>query len=480
MAAVRDARQLSAHPGFLLLEALIGFALFALFLTAVGLTVLVSQQGTSASALRSRAVARNTAAVDAVRLLRRGGFSTLPTGTHGVAVQNGAWVFAGTGSTEDGFTTTVTLAEEAEGRMAVRARTTWTGSGSAELFTELTDWTDARAVGDWSAPQTVGSWSTTDTPLFGRVAAGNGIAVVTGDTSAGGAGLYLFDIAMPSSPERIATDFTLGFSGHDLVLAGQTLYVVTEDPAAELRVYSLENPVGFSAASLLASYDIPGTARGLSLTLKGTTLMLGASPAEGEDEVYLFDVADPADPVLEGSIDIGASVTAMDTRDSGLFMATDDDAAELRIADIADPAAPVAPSGSGYNLTDVTDAAAVVATGTAAVLGRLGGAFTEELVLFTIGDDLDDLGSSGPWYWEVGDAVHALALDPSQQYAFAATAYAGREFSVVDLPRWRDGLSAIVASVASTTGEGRGVFYDPAADRVYHITRQTFSILRPS
>lgn len=482
MAAVRTARQpFAARPGFLLLEALIGFALLALFMTAVGLTVLVSQQGTSSSAQRARAIALSTAALDGVRLLRSQSWSSLPTGIHGITAQDGVWTFSGTGTVTDGFTTGVTLTELDEGRMGVTAETTWSSGQEVlrvSVDTELTDWRTPKAVGNWAAPQVVGSWTTGDTPLFNRVSVSGDIAAVTSDVSAGGAGLYLFDLQNPSSPTRLASGFTLGFAGHDVLIAADVLYVITEDPAAELRVYDISDPSGFSSLSLLGSYDLPGDARARSLSLRGTTLAVGAQVSAGEDEVYLLDVSAPQDPVMEGAFSLEGGAAAADFIGGTLFIATDDDVAELRYADVTDPAAPSAPTGSGYNLTDVTDAAVVAATGTAAVIGRLGGAFTEELVLFAVSDG--GLEASGPWYWEVGDSVNGFVLDPSQRYGFAATAYAGREFSVVDLPRWRGGLSAIVASMASTTGEGRGVFYDPAADRAYHVTRSTFTVYRPS
>lgn len=486
MAAVRIARQpFLGRPGFLLLEALIGFALFALFLTAVGLTVLVSQQGTSSASNRSRAIALSQGALDGVRSMRNESWDSISAGVHGVTVQNGAWVFSGTSvQTSDGFTTSVVLTAAETGRMTARATTTWdvphSASGSVVLDTELTDWHTPKAVGNWASPQTVGSWSTTDNPLFNRVAVANDVAAVTSETSAGGAGLYLFDVSSPSSPQRIATSFMLGYAGHDLVIAGNTLFVITEDPVGELRVYDIEDAPSFSSASLVGSYDIPGSGRARSMMLRGSTLVVGAQTDGSEDEVYLFDVSAPYDPTLEGAFNVDADVPALDSIGATLFFATSDDTAELRIADITDPAAPSAPTGSGYNLTDTTDASVVAATGTSAVVGRLAGAFVEELVLFAVGSDSDDLVTPGPWYWEVGDAVNGLSVDPSQHYAFAAATYAGREFSVVDLARWQRGLSAIVASIASTTGEGRGVFYDPADDRVYHVTRRTFSIFRPS
>lgn len=472
------------RPGFLLLEALIGFALFALFLTATGLTVLVSQQGTSAAAERSRATALASGALHGIMAMRDDAWGNLSAGAHGVAVVGGTWAFSGASvTTDDGYTTAVTLQEPASGRMLATATTAWqrggSASGSVTIALELTDWRTPKAVGNWALPQEVGSWSTGDTPLFERLSVGSSVAAVAGDVSGGGPGLHLFDVSDPASPQRIASAFSLGHAAYDVLIAGGLLYVVTADPAQELRIYSLEDPAAFAAASLVGSYDLPGAAAARTLALRGIYLFVGLQQSAGDQEVYVLSVADPEGPQLEGSLDLEGGVADVAVLSDALFLASDDDVSEVRSVDVSDPSAPASGAGSGFNLADVTDARAIAVTGTSAVVGRASGEFVEELVLFMLHDG-GDLSPPGPWYWEAGDAVHGLALDPSQRYGFAATAYPSREFSVLDLGEWRAGDQAIVGSVASVSGEARDVFYDPAADRAYVITRNTLSVYRPS
>lgn len=476
-------RAASGRPGFLLLEALIGFALFALFLSAVGLTLVVVGQGTAAAGDRSRAVGLASGALDAVRAMRDHDWSGLMVGTYGVAVENGVWTQSGASTvTDDGFTTAVTVASVAPEIRSITARTHWThgsSSGSIALSTELTDWRTPMTVGNWAAPVLVGSHTTTATTQYGRVAAGNGFAYVTGDISAGGKGLYLFDLSVPSSPAPAATGFDLGVTAHDVLVIGDRLAVVTEDPSQEIRFYDIADPSAFGEESLLGSYDLPGSGLARSLALQGDTLIVGAMQND-DAELFLLDIADPADVSLLSSLEIGASVLGLSLSGNVLYCATDDDASELRVADIGDIVDPSAPTGSGYNLTDSSDALSVAVTGTSAVLGRMDSAFVEELALFDLEGAAVPAPPPGPWYREAVAAVRGLAVDFSQHYAFAATLHPGSELTVLDLHAWTTGGDPVVATQASATGEGRGVFYDAAADRLYHVTQQGFFLYRPS
>lgn len=474
-----------ARPGFLLLEALIGFALFAMFLTAVGLTMLVSQQSTASAGNRGRGIELSSRALEAVRMLRDTSWSNLTTGTHGIAVVHGQWTFSGSSVTsDDGYTTSVTLSQPQTGRMAVSATTTWsfevTGSGTETLSEELTDWRTPKTVGNWASPHLLGSATTAETRLYNRVAVANGVAYVTSDTSGGGKGLYLYNVQTPATPAAMATGFDLGFAAHDVVAAGNLLYVATEDPSAEIKIYNLSDPSSLSASDLVGSYDLPGSGRARSLALDGNTLVVGQTASVGDPEVTILDVSDPTDPSVLSVIDTDSDVNALALEDSALYMATSDDTAEVRVADLSDIEHPNAPAGWGFNLTDVTDASAVAVTGTAAVVVRKNGDFVEEGALFDVTQQAVPSGPPGPWYWEAGGDINGCALDLTGRYAFVATGKSGTEFRVLDLANWRNGQNPVVATLPQTTGTGRGVFYDIGADRVYLVTQQGLYIYSPS
>lgn len=473
------------RPGFLLLEALIGFALLALFLGAVGLTVLVSRQGTASAADRARAIALTSRAIEGVRAMRDAGWSSLTEGVHGVAIQAGAWAFSGsTIHTPDGFQTSVTLESVAEDRMTVTAQTDWAHgqgrSGSVLLVQELTNWRSMKEVGDWSAPQLVGSHTVASTPIYNRVAVGGDTAFVTTETSGGGPGLALFDISDPSSPQRIADAFMLSSAAHDLVVAGSTLFVATENAGQEIQIYDVSDPADFSGADLIGFYDLPGDGRARSLALAGDTLVIGAVASETFAELYILDVSDAADPVTLSSLETDGTIHAISIQGSAVYMALSEDTAELRVADIANPEQPQMGSGSGYNLSDTLDALTVAVTGTSAILGRDVGDFIEELAFFDLGTNVIPVTPPGPWYWEIDAVVQHIAVDLTERYAFVATGGTGKELMIIDVPMWREGLSPVLVLLPQATGEGRGLFYDPAEDRLYLVTRRGLFIYRPS
>ena len=116
-----------AQPGFLLLEALLGIAVFALFVSAIGFTLLYGQENTIMAGDRTRAAYYSEQALDAVRTIRDGSFSALTNGQHGVYV-NAAGVWAFTGSQivhSGGYITHVYVTQLDTDWKRVSARTRW-------------------------------------------------------------------------------------------------------------------------------------------------------------------------------------------------------------------------------------------------------------------------------------------------------------------------------------------------------------------
>src|SRR3989338_1676370 len=144
---LRSFRSRPKHAGFLLIEALLGAAVFSVFLSAAGLTLLRGQQDTKTGGDRSRATYHAERALEAVRSIRDSGFPALEGGPYGVAIDfigDKKWHFSGTETiSEDDYTTRLTLTKIADDWYQVKAETTWQqGNQTAKitLTTELTDW----------------------------------------------------------------------------------------------------------------------------------------------------------------------------------------------------------------------------------------------------------------------------------------------------------------------------------------------------
>ncbi len=482
-------RILRARPGFLLIESTIGFALFGIFLAAVGVALLASYQSRLGAGDRVRGVALTEAVLEATKSIRDTDFAELTAGDHGVRIGSGAlgvrWIFDGAQTqTQGGYATRVTLSPLGTGWMQVQARTTWNRgleqSGSVLLMAELTDWRTAKNPGNWSAPSMEGQYIDGGTPLFNSVVRSGDYVFVSSDISGGGRGLYVFDINNPTSPQRVAGAFDLAASAYDMVIKGTMLYLATGDPSSEIQAYDISSPATLSSGNRITTYDLPGSGRARSLALNGSTLLVGALEDAGQNELYSFDVSIPSSITLQHSINVDGSVLDIALRQQrNAYLASSEDVAELRVGDVKNPAQMIFPSGSGYNLTDVQDGLAMATSGTAALIGRGAGSAIEELVLFDVAKTAAPSPPPGPWYYDVGGTVNAVDIAPGARYAFLATAIGAKQLDIVDVRRLQWGQPPSVASMAVSSGLGRGILYDPWKDRVYLVTDTGFHIIKP-
>ena len=478
------------RPAFLLVESVVGFAVFGMFLAAVGLAFIASFQSRSGAGDRVRGVTLTEAAIEGARSMRDSSFAGLNVGDHGVRIGSGAlgarWIFDGTKAlTKDGYATTLTVSSLASDWLQLQARTTWnhglSQSGSVTLTTELTDWRTAKTTGNWASPSVEGSYTDGGTPLFNSVVRSGNYAFVSSMISGGGKGLYVFDISNPAAPARVASPFDLGAAGYDMVINGSTLYIATGAASTEIQAFNIASPTSFSMSDRTATYDLPGSGRARSLVLNGTTLLAGATEDAVENEIYTFDVSSSSTIILDDSINVDGTVNDLALRKQRyMYIASSEDVAELRVGDINVPADIKLPSGSGYNLTDVQDALATAATGTSAIVGRTSGSAIEELVLFDLEKGAAPTPPPGPWYYDVGGTVNAVSIAPGGQYAFLACAIGGKHLDIVNLRKLQWGQAAETASLTVASGLGRGILYDPWKDRVYLVTDKGFHIIRPS
>lgn len=226
-------RDITSRKGFLLMEAMLGVAVFGIFVTVIGGSRLVGQEWTVASGNRVRATFFAEEALNATRTIQGTDFSVLTNpgisdgNPHGLVFNlvTNAWSFVGTESLVDLYTTSVVVVKLGNDWVRVTATTTWIQEnglpGTVTLSTELTDWRKEDYIGDWSSVTLEGSYTVTGSlaPLFNRVAIHGNTAYVTSDVSDGGAGLYVFDITSLASPQLVKT-INLGYEAHDLAVIG--------------------------------------------------------------------------------------------------------------------------------------------------------------------------------------------------------------------------------------------------------------------
>lgn len=470
------------RPGFLLLEILVGIAVFAIFITGVGLTLLYGQESTIRSGARMRASYLAERGLDTARAVRDGSFSSLTAGTHGYRLSpSGTWTLSGSSTTSSGvYVTSVTVLPLASDWVRLTARTSWkhgyNRSGSVLITTELTDWRATRTVGNWSSLTVDGTYTNAGTPTFVDLALYSGSYVFAASRSLNG--LYVIDTRITTAPALIASSFSLGYGAWDVEVRGDVLYVATDDPSQEIRAYDISSPSTLSSGDLIGSYNLPGSARARSLAVRGDTLYVGASASAtgGQEEFLALRVTpDGGFTLLDAVNDDGNTISRIALSGTAAYLASSLDAGELRVVDVA--------SGSdltllgGYNLSDRTlDGVSIAISGTSALLGTLKGSSIQEVVLF----DLRSGGiptSPGPWYHEGSGSVVGLAMEPTRCYGFIA-AESGRKALQVFNVRDKTSLAEIT-TYTSTTGLGRGVLYDMRRDRVILATDRSVILFRP-
>lgn len=471
------------RPGFLLLEAILGIAVFGLFLTATGLVLLLGQEGTVMGGDRVRGTSIAQEALEASRAIRDGGFAALTAGSHGIALNaSKQWIYSGTESTRSGaYAITTTVTSLGSDWVQIVAQSKWkhgyTRSGSIVLTMELTDWRSVRSSGDWSAISLDGSVIDAGTPLFNSVAVAGNYTYVTSDNSSGGAGLYVFDITDTTAPARVAATFDLGTSGYGIAVKGKTLYVVTGDTAQELRVYDISSPTTLAAGNLIASRDLAGSALARSIRLHGKNLLVGFQVDPSNPELSSFDVSSTGSIVPLADLEISATVNSISLSGTSALLATSDTAAEMKMAQALASGSLSLPANGNYNVTSTEQGLTVVITGTSALLGRQKGSI-QELVLFnTITGGGDPPPAPGPWYHEGSGSLVGLDADPATCYAFLAASSSVKALQIVNL---RDEALAELTTYNSVSGPARGLLYDPVRDRIFLVTRKGFLIFKPA
>lgn len=220
------------------------------------------------------------------------------------------------------------------------------GTTTSDLYTNLTSPNEIVKLGsDCSVNAPVGDWTGMSSDSLGGVSgtahaldAQDGIAFVA--TSAG------LSAEGPSDSGFVAV--ASGFNGLDVArdaVTGRTYaYMAGASSADQLKIYEVTDP---SAPVFVSQASLPGTAeQATSTTFYGRMVYVWTREGSGND-FYVFDVADPTNPVFRGSIELNTSVYGVHIRDQLIggtvrrlaFLATSNTSREVRVLDVTDPTA---------------------------------------------------------------------------------------------------------------------------------------------
>ena len=469
--------QRKTRSGFMLLELLLGIAIFSIFLSGIMLTLIYGQENTVNGGDRLRGAYLAERTMEGLRAIRDGSFASVTTGTHGIAVNpaTGMWAYSGTQSLLTGsYISSMVVASKGTGWVSFTGSTTWkhgyNRAGKVLLTGEMTDWKSTTSVGNWASPSLEGSYVDGGTPIFHHIAVSGNTAYVTNDA----VGLYIFDISNTASPTRVNAGFNVGFTASGITIRGKRLYLITSDPSAELKVYSITSP---TTPVLITSYNLPGSSLGKSLALGYNLLFVTANytGVAGQHQLYSFDVSNSGSVILKGTLDDSDTMDAVALSGTSAYIGSSVDTAELRVVNaVASGSITLA---GGFNLTDrILDGTAIAVSGTSALLGTQAGAI-REVVVFDIGNGGVPSGVSGPWYHEGSGSIADIAMDPYRCFGFIAANTGHKAFQVMDLKN-KSTLSELWTYV-SPTGIGRGLAYDLVRDRMYGLTDSALYIFKP-
>lgn len=347
--------------GVSLIEVLIAIGIFVLMISTIGLLGMSGPTLAREGAERTQAAALANEGIEAAHALRSDNFSNLVSGTHGIALSAGRWIFSGTSDVTDQFTRSVTVASVGSGRTRVSSDVSWEiapgRSGLVHFVTYLHNlyslfWlqtttadfssgkhngTQVAAVGDgavslgldgdWSNANIVASRDTGNPQNVNALIERGGV-LYAGSNVGVGAEFTAIDIANTSAgllPQIGQMEISANVNG--IAVAGDYAYLATGDNARELIVVRL------SDMQIVNSLNLAGTTDALSVAASGTMLYLGRGSA-ASFELYSIDIATPeiALPVL-GSVAIAGDVNTILPYGSYLFLGTTDATTPLLVVD---------------------------------------------------------------------------------------------------------------------------------------------------
>lgn len=471
----------SARSGSLLLEAIIGVGVFAIFLGGIGFSLILGERSTVAGGDRTRAVFLAEQQLEAVRAMRARSFSSLTLGTHGIALTSTGWTFSGASAGENGYRMNVDIVSRGTDWVEVTSNVSWSfdlpRSGSVALTTYLTNWRKVATIGNWGATERIAELTDSGTPEYQNIAVSGNFAYVTSSNTIGGKGLYVFDITNPAAPVRVAGSFDLGASAYGLAVSGERLYLATDNPSSEVQVYDISSPSSLAAGNLVNSYDLPGNGKARSIAVYGNTVFVGTLDDPPSNQFYALQMSETGPMSLLGSLAMSGSVLGISLQDGYAYTATSANAGEFLVVDIFDPQHLTFAPGVGMDLPDVQDGTAILTSGTAALIGRMNGSTIDELIMYSVADAPVPTPPPGPWTLEVGGDVLSLA-GTYGRYAFVAGTLDAAQLRVIDTVK----LERNEAPILKTYNAGaavNGIFYDWQHDRLYGVTPSSLLVFAP-
>lgn len=403
-------------------ELLVALAIFVLVIGAFAALVFGGRSLTTGGGEASRALARARGNLERAGAAARDNFAGLVSAS----------------STVDGLLEEVIVEVIEPNTKRVISRVTWDTNPLRPESIELAGlFTNAKGVkdtgGDTGGGATSGDWQNPKT--FGSIDLGSGISATDLDvfqkimylsTEASDKkknDFFVVDTTDGQNPV-IRSEIDLGEGLNAIDVASTTAYVASDDTTDQLKIISVADP---ATSTLVSTFNLPGVsgagAVGWSVLYSGGKVYIGTKRASGP-EFHVVDVSNPAAPLSLGSFEVNADVNAIQVNGRFAYLATSDDAAEMKILEIADPAS-IAAAGA-YNAAGAGDGLSLWLYGNILYLGREGGSPQFAILDVSSPASITLLGAA---------TINAdvLGVRVRDNLAFLGTSDANSEFQVWDV-----------------------------------------------
>lgn len=342
-----------------------------------------------------------------------------------------------TSSVQGEFTSELTVSNIDSNTKEVVSRVGWQTNPlrpqKVELKTLVTNWQSVLGggpvSGDWKTPRTLSSID------LGPGNAGTGVRVkgdivymssIASDSKK--PDIFVINAANPGSPAIIASTST-GPGANTLDLEGNYLYLANRSGDAELQIIDVTNPSYPFVARSFDILNLTGGRFGNSIFVKNDLLYMGVDNNTAGPEFYVINIADPLNPSVVGSLEVGSTINSVKVIGDRAFIAISS-STELWSINVATSAAPA--FLDRYNATGTTEYGKSIGyiPGSASpvlYLGRLTGANHE---LYNL-DTRDPAAIKRLGSIDVSGDVNAIVV--RDYLMFVATNDANSEFKIYNI-----------------------------------------------
>lgn len=277
--------------------------------------------------------------------------------------------------------------------------------------------------GDWSTPQILDTHD--DTGGANALAAEiSGNYLYIGSTSLGSdEDLYVFDI---SDPDNLSLVWSadLGGTPSNLAISGNYMYVAQGKNFEELEIFDISNPASVTQTAALSVGDRRDA---YAVAVSGDYAYVGKETGPGANrELYVVNVTNKSAPSTVRGIEISHPVKDLLVVGSVLYLATNNDSAEVQAYSISNPSSPSLlstldlPSGSNGDRLYSANGRLYVTTENNST--------GNEFYIVNVNNPSSMSVVGG---YDVGSSAYSVAVLNDQ--AFVANATTGKELLILDI-----------------------------------------------